>query len=72
MKFVDVISGWINRHFSNEEAIYLVLFVGFVFVFLAVLGTYLAPVITGLIVAFLILGVVVRCLWAFCRWCGSR
>ena len=60
MKFVDVISGWINRHFSNEEAIYLVLFVGFVFVFLAVLGTYLAPVITGLIVAFLIQGVVVR------------
>ena len=60
MKFVDVISGWINRHFSNEEAIYLVLFVGFIFVFLAVLGTYLAPVITGLIVAFLIQGVVVR------------
>ena len=60
MKFVDVISGWINRHFSNEEAIYLVLFVSFIFVFLAFLGTYLAPVITGLIVAFLIQGVVVR------------
>ena len=60
MKFVDVISGWINRHFSNEEAIYLVLFIGFIFVLLAFLGTYLAPVITGLIVAFLIQGIVVR------------
>ena len=60
MKFVEVISGWINRHFSNEEAIYLVLFIGFIFVLLAFLGTYLAPVITGLIVAFLIQGIVVR------------
>ena len=60
MKFVDVISGWVNRHFSNEEAIYLVVFIGFIFIFLAVFGTYLAPVLTGLIVAFLIQGIVVR------------
>jgi len=60
MKFVDVISSWVNRYFSNEEAIYLVLFIGFIFIFLAVFGTYLAPVITGLIVAFLIQGIVVR------------
>lgn len=60
MKFVDVISSWVNRHFSNEEAIYLVLFISFIFVLLAVFGTYLAPVITGLIVAFLIQGIVVR------------
>ncbi|MFP6797390.1 MAG: AI-2E family transporter [Pseudomonadales bacterium] len=60
MKFVDVISGWVNRHFSNEEAIYLVLFIGFIFVFLAVFGTYLAPVITGLVIAFLIQGIVVQ------------
>jgi len=60
MKFVDVISGWVNRHFSNEEAIYLVLFIGLIFGLLAVFGTYLAPVITGLIVAFLIQGIVVR------------
>ena len=60
MNFVDTISSWINRHFSNEEAIYLVLLIVFIFGFLAVFGSYLAPVITGLIVAFLIQGIVVR------------
>lgn len=56
MKFLEVIGAWVNEHFSNEEAIYLVaLMVGSV-VFFATLGSYLAPVFTGLVVAFLLQG----------------
>ncbi|MFW6093863.1 MAG: AI-2E family transporter, partial [Pseudomonadota bacterium] len=58
MRFVQVISGWINRYFSNEEAIYLVvmLVVGALVLFL--LGGVLAPVLAGLVIAFLLQGVV--------------
>ena len=58
MKFVDVISGWINRYFSNEQAIYLVLFIAAVLTILLTLGTVLAPILTGLVFAFLLHGVV--------------
>ena len=60
MQFVNVISGWINRYFSNEQAIYLVLFVGVVLAVLLTLGTVLAPILTGLVFAFLLHGVVDR------------
>ena len=60
MRFLEVISGWINEHFSNEEAIYLVVLVLVGFVVLLVLGTYLAPIVAGLIFAFLLHGVVNR------------
>lgn len=58
MKFVDVLSEWLNEHFSNEEAIYLVLFIGTILVVLATLGGFLAPVLTGLVLAFLLQGLV--------------
>ena len=60
MRFLEVIGGWINELFSNEEAIYLVvlLLVGFVVLF--VLGSYIAPVLAGLIFAFLLTGIVDR------------
>ena len=60
MKFIEVISGWINRHFSNEEAIFLVLLIGTVLVVLLTLGTVLAPILTGLAFAFLLHGLVTR------------
>ncbi|MXW48736.1 MAG: AI-2E family transporter, partial [Gammaproteobacteria bacterium] len=55
---MEVISGWVNRYFSNEEAIYLValLVVGFLVLF--TLGGVLAPVLTGLVLAFLLQGLV--------------
>ncbi|MYF12293.1 MAG: AI-2E family transporter [Gammaproteobacteria bacterium] len=58
MRFLEVISGWVNRYFSNEEAIYLValLVVGFLVLF--TLGGVLAPVLTGLVLAFLLQGLV--------------
>jgi putative permease len=58
MRFLEVIGGWINRHFSNEEAIYLVVFLVSGFALLVLLGGTLAPVLTGLVLAFLLQGVV--------------
>lgn len=58
MRFLEIIGGWINRHFSNEEAIYLVVFLVAVFVALVTVGGMLAPVLTGLVLAFLLQGLV--------------
>lgn len=58
MKFLDIIGGWINEYFSNEEAIYLVVMITVVLVVLLTLGGTLAPVLTGLVVAFLLQGLV--------------
>lgn len=60
MKFVEVISGWVNRYFSNEEAIFLVVLIVAVLLILIFLGGVLAPILTGLAFAFLLHGVVAR------------
>ena len=58
MKFLHIIGAWINEHFSNEDAIYLVLLLVAVVLVLITLGGSLAPVLTGLVVAFLLQGLV--------------
>jgi putative permease len=60
VKFLDVISGWINRYFSHEEAIYLVVLLAAALLVLVTLGGVLAPVLTGLVLAFLLQGLVAR------------
>ena len=60
MKFLEIIGGWINRHFSNEEAIFLIVLITVIFVILLTLGGVLAPVLTGLVFAFLLQGLVRR------------
>ncbi len=60
MKFVRVIGGWINRYFSNEEAIFLVIFLAVALLILIFFGAVLAPILTGLGFAFLLRGVVAR------------
>ena len=60
MKFVEVISGWINRYFSNEEAIFLVISIVAALLIVITLGTVLAPILTGLAFAFLLDGAVAR------------
>ena len=57
MKFLQVLSDWVNRYFSNEEAIYLVVMLLVIFGTLFTLGGVLAPVLTALVVAFLLDGV---------------
>ncbi len=58
MKFLNVISEWANEYFSNEEAIYLIVLIVATLVAFAWLGGYLAPVLTGLVFAFLLQGLV--------------
>lgn len=60
MRFLEIIGGWINRHFSNEEAIYLVVLLVVSFVVLITFGGVLGPVLAGLVLAFLLQGLVVR------------
>ena len=58
MKFLQVIGTWVNEYFSNEEAIYLIALIIVTLVVLATLGGVLAPVLTGLVIAFLLQGLV--------------
>lgn len=58
MKFLQVIGDWVNQYFSNEEAIYLIALIAVVLIALATVGGYLAPVLTGLVFAFLLQGLV--------------
>lgn len=58
MRFLEVIGTWLNKHFSNEEAIYLIVLIAVALAALATLGGVLAPVLTGLIIAFLLQGLV--------------
>jgi len=60
MQFLGVIEGWVNRHFSNEEAIFLVVLLFILFGLLALFGNLLAPVLSGLVLAFLMQGLVAR------------
>ena len=60
VKFVNVIGEWIDRYFSNEEAIFVVVSLVVGFVVLLTLGTVLAPILTGLVFAFLLEGAVAR------------
>jgi putative permease len=58
VKFLDIIGGWVNDYFSNEEAVYLIVMIAVVLAILLTLGGTLAPVLTGLVVAFLLQGLV--------------
>ena len=60
MRFLEVISGWINDYFSNEEAIYLVVLLGVAFGVLIAFGAVLAPILAGLVLAFLLQAIVAR------------
>ena len=58
MRFLEVVNTWINRYFSNEEAIYLIALVAVGLLVLLLLGDVLAPVLAGLVLAFLLQGLV--------------
>ena len=58
MRFLEIISNWINRYFSDEEAIFLVVLLLAAGLFLVSFGDTLGPVFIGLILAFLLTGVV--------------
>lgn len=60
MNVLNIIGGWLNRYFSQEDAVYLVVALSLVLVLLYTLGGALAPVLTGLVIAFLLEGMVSR------------
>ena len=58
MKLFDIINQWANRYFSQPDAIYLVAMLLIGAALLMAFGGALAPVLTGLVIAFLLQGVV--------------
>ena len=60
MNFVDVLGGWVNRYFSRPDAIFLIAALLVVSLLLYTLAGALAPVLTGLVLAFLLQGLVGR------------
>ena len=60
MNFVDVLGGWVNRYFSRPDAIFLIAALLVVALMLYTLAGALAPVLTGLVLAFLLQGLVGR------------
>ena len=64
MKFLEVAQQWFNRYFSNAEAIYLLVAALVFLLLLVTIGGYLAPILTGFVIAYVLQGVVDR----FVRW----
>ena len=60
MNFVGVLGGWVNRYFSRPDAIFLIAALLVVALMLYTLAGALAPVLTGLVLAFLLQGLVGR------------
>ncbi|MDP5210841.1 MULTISPECIES: AI-2E family transporter [unclassified Microbulbifer] len=54
----SIVKSWVNRYFSQEEVVLLVLLLAVALVVLATLGVVLAPVLTALVIAFLMQGMV--------------
>tara|TARA_R110002094_G_scaffold1765_4_gene7526 strand:- start:2481 stop:3551 length:1071 start_codon:yes stop_codon:yes gene_type:complete len=57
---LKVVNSWIERYFSDEEALLLFVFLVASLVIILTLGSMLAPVFAGLIIAFLMQGLVFK------------
>jgi putative permease len=57
LSLLKVISSWLDRYFANEQTLALLLFLGLVFFALIYFGVVLAPLMSGLVGAFLLNGV---------------
>ena len=51
-----VLRDWVQRYFSDEEAVVLAVFLVLGFTLVLTLGNMLAPVLAGLVLAFLMQG----------------
>lgn len=60
MNFLAVVSQWFNRYFSRPDAIFLIVALLAIMVVLYSLAGALAPVLTGMVIAFLLQGLVSR------------
>ncbi|WP_317931614.1 AI-2E family transporter [Halioxenophilus sp. WMMB6] len=55
-----ILSNWIHRYLSDEEAVLLVIFLIVALVVTFTMGTILAPMLAGMVIAFLLQGLVLR------------
>ncbi|MGE4408228.1 MAG: AI-2E family transporter, partial [Pseudomonas sp.] len=53
---LKVLRGWVHRYFSDEEAVVLAVLLFLAFAAVLTLGNMLAPVLAGLVLAFLMQG----------------
>ena len=60
MSIGEILQDWANRVFGHYEALVLVALIAIGLLLLIYLGAYLAPILTGLVVAFALSGVVKR------------
>ena len=57
---IRVVKNWVERYFSDEEALILFLLLAFTLILVLTVGEMLGPVFVGLVLAFLMQGVVVQ------------
>ena len=57
---LQILKNWVDRYFSDEEALLLLLILGFALVAMLSLGQVLAPMVAAIIIAFLMQGIVLR------------
>ncbi|MBT4838109.1 MAG: AI-2E family transporter [Methylococcales bacterium] len=55
---MELICGWFNRYFSNPQVVFLIVLLTFVFTVIIFMGDILAPVIAGVVIAYLLEGIV--------------
>ncbi len=55
---LEVVKGWIDKHLSDEEAILLAVILIVFFTIILTMGTILAPLLTGLVLAYVMQGVI--------------
>ncbi len=53
-----VVRGWIDRHLSDEEAILFAAILAVFFIVILTMGTILAPLLTGIVLAYVMQGVI--------------
>jgi len=55
---LDVMKGWLDRYLSDEEAVLFTILLLLVFIIILTMGNLLAPVLTGLVLAFVMQGLI--------------
>ena len=54
----DVVRGWIDTHLSDEEAVLFIAIVVAFFVVIITMGSILAPLLTGIVLAYVMQGII--------------
>lgn len=55
---LDVMKGWLDKYLSDEEAVLFAILLLLVFIIILTMGNLLAPVLTGLVLAFVMQGLI--------------